>query len=603
MTSALHVVARLRALDREGLEALLVARRVPTRGLASLLDVAEWLVDPAHIREAVAPHGWRWMHRMRANDPRLLDEAARLLLAFREERSTGSSDAAPTDAEPVLLPETVIALDALLGDDGSALTSLVGAVSGSATDAAEHAFSACSLAIDALWMLDSAPRPVRATRNGARMSGVEIRRIAAALDQSVDTVTAVYAWLARGGLMAPHGEDWAPTESGRAFASRSIGERWRVLAETWLDGVSPATRAMLVHGSATEPSAARATAVQASTPGHEPEPMTGAIPVVGGSVLSALAEASTLGALVDGRLTQVGALLLDDLVDEAVALLAPTFPAEIDGVYVQPDLSIVAPGPLRADLDARLRESADLEQRGIASTYRVSPQSISRALAAGRTIDEVTDFLRGISLTGLPQPVAYLLGESGARHGLVRVAPIDVESGRGAYVRSADEQLMRTMLVDQALSPLGLTVDEGRLRTRAPWEAAFWSLLDAKYPVAAEDRRGELVSLRRQPTATVRPKPVPEGTTKLVHALLDEVERTPAQDDATTWLQRQLELARRAKSFVRVVIALPDGGTQELDLRPTSVSAYRLRGRDAHADVERTVPIASIARVLPSPVS
>ena len=47
--------------------------------------------------------------------------------------------------------------------------------------------------------------------------------------------------------------------------------------------------------------------------------------------------------------------------------MAALFPPEVDKVYLQPDLSIIAPGPLVAPIDERLRGFAEVEAPGVPS--------------------------------------------------------------------------------------------------------------------------------------------------------------------------------------------------------------------------------------------
>lgn len=44
---------------------------------------------------------------------------------------------------------------------------------------------------------------------------------------------------------------------------------------------------------------------------------------------------------------------------------------------------------------------------------------------------------------------------------------------------------------------------------------------------------------------------------------------------------------------------MPDGSERELTLEPTGLGGGRLRGRDAAAEVERTLPVGLIASVRP----
>ena len=64
-------------------------------------------------------------------------------------------------------------------------------------------------------------------------------------------------------------------------------------------------------------------------------------------------------------------------------------PRPVDHVLLQADLTAVAPGPLEEALARDLATVARVESRGGATVYRFSPQSLRRALDAGRTPDDV----------------------------------------------------------------------------------------------------------------------------------------------------------------------------------------------------------------------
>ncbi|MFP3786316.1 helicase-associated domain-containing protein, partial [Burkholderia sp. SIMBA_024] len=115
-----------------------------------------------------------------------------------------------------------------------------------------------------------------------------------------------------------------------------------------------------------------------------------------------------------------------------------------------------------------------------ASGYRFTEASIARALSSGETAASMLDFLNELSLTGVPQPLGYLIDRGASRHGLIRVTA-DPDT-RTTLVRSPDETLLRTLEVDQSLTGLGLVAGGGELRTRAPRDVVFWALSDARYP-------------------------------------------------------------------------------------------------------------------------
>ncbi|HEY2642374.1 MAG TPA: helicase-associated domain-containing protein, partial [Galbitalea sp.] len=256
--------------------------------------------------------------------------------------------------------------------------------------------------------------------------------------------------------------------------------------------------------------------------------------------------------------------------------------------------------------DARLRAMADVESRALASTYRVSEASINRALTTGETADTVREFLASISLTGIPQPLEYLIVGAAARFGSLRVGRITQSSiianqpGAKSYVSAEDATQLSAILVDHGLTALGFTrVGPYRAVSRFDFEVVFWSLSEARYPVAAEDENGRIVLLERRRVA--RPVSAPQESPALVivRRLRAVTETTPAET-GQAWLERQIDTAIRAKIGLTVTVAMPDGSSVDLQLEPASLAGGRLRARDRRSDLERTLPLSSITAVGPA---
>ena len=80
-------------------------------------------------------------------------------------------------------------------------------------------------------------------------------------------------------------------------------------------------------------------------------------------------------------------------------------------------------------------------------------------------------------------------------------------------MEATDRALRDTILVDQALRPLGFVRDGHELASRVARDAVYWSLADARYPVVALDASGAPESLhRRSPRRRIRP-PSPSRAT------------------------------------------------------------------------------------------
>ncbi|MEI5584448.1 helicase-associated domain-containing protein, partial [Agromyces sp. CCNWLW208] len=389
------------------------------------------------------------------------------------------------------------------------------------------------------------------------------------------------------------GPVWLESERGAEWAMRGTGARWITLAESWRERIPAALRDLVVRRS----EGLSASSVRDDAAWYYPG---------GGRWLAdgldrLLEDAEALGLAVAGEPVDTARLVLAGDVPSAAERLARHFPHQVDRVYVQHDLTIVSPGPLEPSLDARLRGFADVEGRDLASSYRVTAASVNRGLAAGETAESIRSFLESISLTGIPQPLEYLVGESAARFGSVRVSAADASDAPArASVRSDDAQLIGTLAVDQSLSALGLRqAGPHRLMSRFPPDVVFWGLSDARYPVAAEDAQGRIIRLRRHhvghaPAVAPRPDPIED--------LLDRIAEADAGGGTEqAWLARQLEAAARAKETLTVTVRMPGGDTADYLLAPASVANGRLRARDRKADIERTLPISAIAAVAPAP--
>ena len=291
-----------------------------------------------------------------------------------------------------------------------------------------------------------------------------------------------------------------------------------------------------------------------------------------------------------------GALLLTAGPEAAGAAIGALFPGEVDKVYLQHDLSIVSPGPLAPQLDARLRGIAESEGGVLAPTYRITTSSLNRAMAAGETAESIRQFLGGISLSGIPQPLEYLIAEAATRYGLVRVAP--TPEG-GSTVRSTDAALLRSIAVDASLTPLGLSRSSTELVTRFEPDVVFWSLAEARYPVAAEDAAGRIVT----PERPRRSGAVAATRADPIAALIERLRAGSPTDAAAAdraWLTRQLDVAIRGKLGLTVTVTLQDGSSVDYQLEPASVAGGRLRARDRRTDLERTLPLSSITAVAPA---
>jgi hypothetical protein len=215
---------------------------------------------------------------------------------------------------------------------------------------------------------------------------------------------------------------------------------------------------------------------------------------------STIAEATVLGVVAFTALTTAGRELLAGSVAGAEAALEAALPAPVDSVMVQADLTVVAPGRLVPPLAVRLNQVADVESAGSATVYRVTPQSIRRALDAGASTAELHELFATHSVTGVPQSLSYLIDDVGRRYGVLRLG------NASTYLRSDDPALIDQAVVEA--SSLGIP-----LRKLAPTVAIstvgmqelMTQLRTGGLVPAAEDSSGAVVDLRSRPHRTKQP--------------------------------------------------------------------------------------------------
>lgn len=540
----------------------------PTVTWRDMFDAADALLDPASIARALPA-----LTRAEAQDlvdaspaRTLLPEGSRGVLVSRAlARDDGTPFAAVADIVRDTFPDGIpeLSVPEVTSDPAPREAA-----------AAEDAFTnAASLADVLLLALES---PLGRIGSGS-LGATERRRLvdtgAAVTPEDADMLVGLGAAV---GLLGSNGRAWLVSRAGRDWLRKPTLERWESTAAALRDAL-PAAYRTADGGWISAYLWAGAAPFDPTGPRHASE---------------WVARFRAWG-LIDtaGQQTPWSRRLAEGGAAETDALRA-LLPPEVDRVYLQNDLTAIAPGPLAPHLDVRLRGMATRESRAQASSYRFSAASIGAAITAGETADSLRAFLTELSLTGLPQPLAYVIERSAAEHGRVQVAR-DEASGL-TRVRTDDATLARAMEVDQSLRSIALTLDDdvdgNDLVTHVDRDVVFWALSDAHYPAVAVDADGRARALDRARLAPEESAPSPED----VYAPLVGRLRAGVGDSDAAWLERELDQAVRSRAVVDVTVRLPDGSARVFRLEATGLGGGRLRGRDKAADVERTLPLSHI---------
>ena len=623
MSGTLALASALAAMDRGALSAL-VARRPPQSpaGVSDPIGLATELLRPDAVARTLAAldrGALAALLRLDAGraapggDDAVIRELTRLGLVGLEE---GEPAALPevTDALRAALETAALSADALQaapasrggapGTRGDAPPADA-SPSGPAPDTSSWytaAVTAVGQAAEILRVLRE--RPGRLNRNGT-IAVATVRGLAESAGLTPDQAALALRALERAGLLraAQSSQAVLPAASARDWLERTQPERWLALAEATLRAM-PSPLAVSLAESAGD----LASAVS-SLPRRFP-----LLPAQDRAAAGAFSGAAEhLGLAVDGRLAAPAALLLGGDAAGARRAAEREIPAPPAGVYVQPDLSVVIPGPLAPDAEAALAALSRPEHIGVASTRRITEAALADAFERGTTQEQARGAFERLSLTGIPQPLEYLLGSLAQRAGSIRVGEHHGDEGR-ARITVSRPDLAETLRVDRALQHLQLQPGAGGLElfSRLRPDHVLAALGDARYPATAEPpmqaRAGDRAAdASLGPGITVDPPsegtadPGGPGAPALppeLADLVDRVYRAARSEPGTGGFTRLLELAIRDRNPVRVT-AEARGETRIFTLVPVSLSGGRLRATDQAAGVERTLPVNMVTAVEP----
>lgn len=316
-----------------------------------------------------------------------------------------------------------------------------------------------------------------------------------------------------------------------------------------------------------------------------------------------LKEAAQLGLVGSGALTELGHAVAAGDFDRAAARLREALPEPLSSFLLQADLTAVAPGYLDPKVARQLSLVADAEGQGPATIYRFSANSVRRALDADMDAASILEFLAHYSATEVPQPLRYLVEDTAARHGRLRIG------AAWSYLRSDDETGLNALMADPRAGALGLTRIAPTVISSAatPQELAL-AIRDLGYSPVMEGRAREANGSHARP-----PVPAPSSSPTRINQWElseDDLEAqlaalrgrgpavAPKGDESVPLVGLEtLRKAIRTKSSVRMGVVDSQGNERQEIFVPLSVSEGRVRVFDPRRDVERVVSIHRIMDV------
>ena len=582
MSELLRLASALRKAPDEQIVRLLSERMLQSHSFQDFFDLAEALSNPKVAVPTVA------------SLPRGQVEALRALVSGQKPKASALKElqetflvSETTDASAAAEPfeSTRAALEQLLAESFTEPQLRALAEPRDQAEVDRDCANAVFDSIQAVTELIFDLEIHRVREVGRRSVGLpDIKRLANRLRKSNDYVREIYELANLAGVIALVGQRWQLTDVSDAWIIEAAGARWQRLVGVW----------MLVLGR----SAAAELAAEGGLDSRSlDDVLSDVFPLADTKIISRITKLQSLAELCGiahlGRSASWVPAVLAGESAKAAAEVAALLPAAQGRLIVQADLTLIAPGPLETALEIKLRQFAELESIGTASSYRISALSVSHAYELGMTEQEIRELLQRASQKDLPQPVDYLLREASSRFGRLTVLE-NAADGR-TEVHSTDPILITSIANDSKLRPFNFRETASHfLVSRLDSNVVYLGLREAGYSAIRVNAKGEVLSPR-----TVNHTLSLAGSG---HSPLEDIARWRVQDDRVGTgddddLSRHIQLAIKNKARLSVTVRSASGEELQFLLDPIGVANGRLRAKDRKADIERTLPMTSIVRV------
>ena len=579
MSDQLRIAGALRKLDDEALAELAKAREINTANLRDFFDLAESLSTDKSLRLALSKLWFEpyldLLKSSNSNSGTQSRELARLLLVDPD-------SSMPWQSIMKLLEQIKFAhLDSMTLNfaQGEAITPSIEQIDRDARSTIYDLLQAITEVI-----LDLEQRYIKEVgRNSIGLP--EIKRLAAHLGRDNDYARRVFELALFTRVAAIEDSRWQLGPQAKAWLAGSDQDRWLLLASAWIEFVAqPGLRDNILSVSPGESFEDAFASLFKQQLGETQNYVDEVVEL-----------AEEIGLTSSGYYaTTWRANFLAGKTALAAKQMTLGLPQAERRLIVQADLTLIAPGPLPTNLEVELRTFVETERIGMASTYRLSPLSISNGLESGMTIDLIRDLLTELSGKPLPQPVEYLLGDVEKKFGRIRIRQIEGPSQ--SQVLCDDPIVLTTMLNDVKLKPLSLRFEsDGSLVSRFDCDIIYYALREAGYIAVQVDEMGKVIS----PLTIATPK----FQTDSLQAILADIQRMREADqrigsnDGDDAITRQIQLAIKLKSKLKITVKTSKGESLTFMIEPTGLANGRVRGKDRRADVERTLPLDSIESI------
>jgi hypothetical protein len=584
MSELLRIASALRRASDDDLKAVISQRMVNSSGLRDFFDLAESLSQPKSVASTVAglpkPQIAALIDILEGRNPAkpAADALCRLMLIDRN-----------SEGQYSLFESTALCLQALEipnPDEDPGETGITPTQGEVDRDSGISTFETIQALTELVFDIEQ--RYIREV--GKKNVGLpDIKRLAQHVRQSNEFAREIYELANHADLIGLAAGRWQMGPKALDWLEWQPELRHRHLMDVWLG--------LLGESSATELLASIADSKAAGTISLTKQ-LSENYPYADGAVSSRIARvvafAERIGVSHSGWLSSWALNALAGKTETAAKAAGEFLPTPQRKLICQADLSLIAPGPLPTDLEIAVRRFADTEQIGMASTYRMSALSISHGLETGLTEEQIRGWLLELTDKPLPQPVDYLIREAAQRFGRLTVGAGELETK--SLIKSLDSILLAQILNETKLKPFAMyAMPDGSIGCRFEPEMVYFGLREAGFSAVRVDANGAVVS-PRTPLGTSEKLETVSTIDADIQRLREQEEKLGSEPDSDD-LVRSIQLAIKNKSIIVIGVTTNTGAELEFTLEPIGFANGRLRAKDKKADIERTLPLASITRV------
>jgi hypothetical protein len=585
MSELLRIASALRRASDDDLKAVISQRMVNSSGLRDFFDLADSLSQPKSVASTVAGLPKQQIAALVAildgnqPDESTADRLCRLMLIDR------TSDGAYS-----LFESTAACLQTLALDSHVASLELVDAAVPSQLEVDRDSGIAAFETSQALTELvfDVEQRFIREV--GKKNVGLpDIKRLAQHVRQTNDFAREVYELANHADLIGLANGRWQLGPQALTWLDWQPERRHQHLMQIWLLLLGESSAADLLESIESNQAVATVSLKRELRENY---------PFADGAVSSRISRvvsfAERIGLSHNGFLSSWALSALGGELAAAANSASAFLPKPQRKLICQADLSLIAPGPLPTDVEIAVRRFADTEQIGMASTYRMSALSISHGLETGLTEEDIRGWLLELTDKSLPQPVDYLIREAAQRFGRLTVGAGELETK--SVIKSLDSILLAQILNESKLKPFAMyALPDGSIGCRFEPEMVYFGLREAGFGAVRIDSNGKILS-PRTPLGTSEQSANPTTVDADIQRLREQEEKLGSEPDSDD-LVRSIQLAIKNKSIIVIGVTTNTGAELEFTLEPIGFANGRLRAKDKKADIERTLPLASITRV------